>query len=88
MLNLPAELTHAQANACLAQLCAGMGAEGAVVALNAAPLEKFDSSALAVMLQFQRECVAAGKTVAIKGLPRRLLALASLYGIDGLLHSD
>jgi phospholipid transport system transporter-binding protein len=87
MLSLPAELTHVQANACLAQLSSGMATEGAVVALNAEPLQKFDSSALAVLLQFQRQCQAAGKSVAVQGLPRQLLALATLYGIQGLLHS-
>lgn len=87
MLSLPAELTHVQANACLAALSAGVNAEGAVVALNAEPLQRFDSSALAVLLEFQRTCAALGKTVAVNGLPRQLLALATLYGIEGLLHS-
>ena len=87
MLSLPAELTHVQANACLAQLAAGVKAEGAVVALNAEPLQRFDSSALAVLLEFQRTCSGLGKTVSVHGLPRQLLALATLYGIEGLLHS-
>lgn len=87
MLTLPAELTHVQANACLAQLTAGAKAEGAVVALNAEPLQRFDSSALAVLLEFQRNCAALGKSVSVQGLPRQLLALATLYGIEGLLHS-
>lgn len=87
MLTLPAELTHVQANACLALLTAGAKAEGAVVALNAEPLQRFDSSALAVLLEFQRNCASLGKTVSVQGLPRQLLALATLYGIEGLLHS-
>ena len=87
MLSLPAELTHVQANACLAQLAAGVKAEGAVVALNAESLQRFDSSALAVLLEFQRVCASLGKTLAVQGLPRQLLALATLYGIEGLLHS-
>ena len=87
MLSLPAELTHVQANACLAQLAAGVKTEGAVVALNAEPLQRFDSSALAVLLEFQRTCAGLGKTVSVHGLPRQLLALATLYGIEGLLHS-
>ena len=85
MLSLPSELTHLQANACLVQLTAGIASQGAVVALNAEPLQKFDSSALAVLLQFQRQCRAAGKSVSMHGLPRQLLALATLYGIEGLL---
>ena len=87
MLSLPAELTHVQANVCLAQLAAGVKAEGAVVELNAEPLQRFDSSALAVLLEFQRVCANLGKTLAVQGLPRQLLALATLYGIEGLLHS-
>ncbi len=88
MLSLPAELTHTQANACLAQLKAGVAAQsGVAVALNAELLQRFDSSALAVLLEFQRACALLGKTVVVQGLPRQLLALATLYGIEGLLHS-
>ncbi|OYU45734.1 MAG: anti-anti-sigma factor [Burkholderiales bacterium PBB4] len=87
MLRLPSELTHVQANACLAQLTAGITGEASVVQLDAGPLQKFDSSALAVLLQFQRQCQAAKKTVSVQGLPRQLMALATLYGIEGLLHS-
>ncbi len=87
MLSLPAELTHAQANACLAQLGAGLAQEGgSSVALNAQACQRFDSSALAVLLEFQRVCAKAGKTLSVQGLPRQLLALATLYGIEGLLH--
>lgn len=76
-----------QANACLKQLTMGIASEDAVVTLNAESLQKFDSSALAVLLQLQRQCMAAGKSLAVQGLPRQLLALATLYGIEGLLHS-
>ena len=87
MLSLPTELTHVQANACLAQLASGLKTEGAAVALDAEPLQRFDSSALAVLLEFQRVCAGLGKTVSVQGMPRQLVALATLYGIDGLLHS-
>jgi phospholipid transport system transporter-binding protein len=87
MLRLPSELTHVQANACLADLMAGAAAEGSTVGLNAEPLQNFDSSALAVLLEFQRACAVLGKSVAVQGLPRKLVALATLYGIEGLLHS-
>ncbi len=76
-----------QANACLKQLTMGIASEDSVVTLNAESLQKFDSSALAVLLQLQRQCMAAGKSLAVQGLPRQLLALATLYGIEGLLHS-
>jgi phospholipid transport system transporter-binding protein len=87
MLSLPVDLTHAQANACLAQLTAGAQAEGSVLIINAQPLQRFDSSALAVLLEFQRVCSQLGKTVRIQNLPHQLKALAALYGIEGLLHS-
>ena len=85
MLSLPAELTHDQAKACLAQLAAGVDAEASVVVVNAQPLQRFDSSALAVLLELRRVCIKAGKSLEVKDLPPHLGDLASLYGIEGLL---
>ena len=85
MLRLPEELTHAQARACLAQLTTGMGAEVSPVVVDAMPLRRFDSSALAVLLELRRACLRAGKSLAVQGLPRHLDDLATLYGIEGLL---
>ena len=88
VLSLPAELTHAQAKACLAQLTAGVGAEaGLSVVVNATALGRFDSSALAVLLELRRVCQRAGKAMAVQGLPQQLSDLAALYGIEGLLPS-
>ena len=87
MLRLPAELTHAHANACLAMLLKGSQGEREVVEVNAAALERFDSSALAVLLEFQRECTRGGKTLQVQSMPVRLHSLAVLYGIDGLLQA-
>jgi phospholipid transport system transporter-binding protein len=85
VLSLPAELTHASANACLAQLTGGLTAELAQVVVDAKALDRFDSSALAVLLEFERVCVRAGKSLTVQGLPSRLQDLATLYGIEGLL---
>ncbi len=86
MLSLPAELTHAQATACLAQLHAALEQQGqGLVEVDAAALTRFDSSALAVLLDFHRSCVKAGRTLVVNGLPPRLHDLAVLYGIEGLL---
>ena len=85
MLQLPEELTHASANACLAQLNLGLAAEPAQVLVDAQALNRFDSSALAVLLEFARSCKLLGKTMAVRGLPSRLDDLATLYGVDGLL---
>ena len=87
MLSLPVELTHRQAKACLAQLVGGLAAEGAAVVVAAKAQERFDSSALAVLLELRRTCVRSDKTLAVQGLPRHLGDLAALYGIEGLLPS-
>lgn len=88
MLNLPGELTHDQAKACLAQLIAGLDAEPSPVVVSATALERFDSSALAVLLELRRTCLRAGKTLVVQGLPKHLADLARLYGIEGLLPSS
>ncbi len=85
MLSLPVELTHDLANGCLSQLMSGLDAEPAAVVVNAQPLERFDSSALAVLLELRRNCLRAGKTMVVQGLPKHLLDLAVLYGIESLL---
>lgn len=86
VLALPKELTHAQANACLAQLRQGLSSSSeSVVTLDASPLLEFDSAALAVLLAFRRQCLKEGRTFAIHGLNSRLADLAALYGIDELL---
>ncbi len=85
MLSLPVELTHDQAQACLATLVAGVAAEGASVVVDAKALERFDSSALAVLLELRRVSMRAGKSLVIQGAPQHLTDLAALYGIEGLL---
>ena len=86
-LTLPAELTNAQATACLAELSVDMAREsaGGSVVIDAAPLERFDSSAIAVLLELRRACAAAGRSFAVHGLPPRLRELATLYGVAALL---
>lgn len=86
VLVLPAELTHAGANACLRMLVQGLRAHAnEEVWVDAGALSRFDSSALAVLLEFRRECQASGKRVRIRNLPSRLASLAALYGIAELL---
>ncbi len=86
MLVLPAELTHAQASACCQMLAQALrrSAQTAVVA-DAAALVRFDSSALAVLLECRRESLALGKTFSVSHLPARLRELATLYGVAELL---
>ena len=86
MLVLPEELTHAQAGACCRMLVQGLRsqAEPAVVA-DAGALSRFDSSALAVLLECRREALVVGKTFSVSRMPPRLRELAALYGVAELL---
>lgn len=89
MLVLPQELTQSQASACLTLLLQGLRAQsGPEVVVDATALNRFDSAALAVLLEFRRETLAAGKRLRVRGMPRRLADLATLYGIGELLLSD
>ncbi len=86
MLVLPVELTHEQATACSRMLLQALRAEsGSAVVADAASLERFDSSALAVLLECRREALALGRAFSVRGLPVRLRELAGLYGIAELL---
>ena len=86
MLVLPTDLTRTQASACLQMLVQGLRAEqGATVVVDASALGRFDSAALAVLLEFRREGLALGKSLAIRAMPPRLNELAALYGITELL---
>ena len=53
--------------------------------VDASALQRFDSSALAVLLEFRRECLAMGRHFSIQGLAPKLADLAALYGIAELL---
>ena len=86
MLVLPAELTHEHAPACCRMLAQALRAqpEKAVV-VDASALRRFDSSALAVLVECRRDSLAVGKTFAVSRMPARLADLASLYGVAELL---
>lgn len=86
MLHLPDTLLHSTAAACLDDMLRGLSAEpSASVTVDATALVRFDSTALAVLLELRRVAMAAGKALVLQALPTRLLDLARLYGIDSLL---
>ncbi len=92
MLVLPSDITHAQALACARLLTQAISAEkGDTVVADASALgqagARFDSSAIAVLLECRREALAAGKAFGVRGLPQRLRQLAGLYGVASLLPS-
>ncbi|AOJ08615.1 anti-anti-sigma factor [Burkholderia sp. ABCPW 14] len=78
-----ATLTHASATAALAEGLARIDA--GATAVDCGALAQFDSSALAVLLAWQRAARARGVTLDILNLPPKLASLAQAYGIDTLL---
>ncbi|MDD2845044.1 MAG: STAS domain-containing protein [Rhodoferax sp.] len=88
MLVLPEVITQANAVACLGALSNELAQEaGADVVVDAARLSRFDSAALALLLEMRRKVLKMGKTFALKDAPQRLQDLADLYGIAELLPS-
>ncbi|MFL6692582.1 MAG: lipid asymmetry maintenance protein MlaB [Ramlibacter sp.] len=86
MLVLPAELTHDEAAACARMLAQALRSEsGTHVVADASSLQRFDSSALAVLLDCRREALVAGKSFAVARLSPRLRELAGVYGVSELL---
>jgi phospholipid transport system transporter-binding protein len=87
-LALPSLLTHDQAAACAQTFAAGIRAEVSdKVVVDASALVRFDSSALAVLLQCRREAMVLGKGLTIDGSPAKLRELAGLYGIQTLIEA-
>lgn len=78
-----ATLTHDSAksalDAGLSRIAAG------ATEVDCAPLKQFDSSALAVLLAWQRAAVARGASLTVVNLPSGLASLAQAYGVDTLL---
>jgi len=90
MLLLPATLTMSEAGDALAMLEQALRREpeGGDIQIDASSLQQFDTAALAVLLECQRVAHAWGKGLAIRHTPRKLSALARLYGVDGLLRLE
>jgi phospholipid transport system transporter-binding protein len=58
---------------------------GGLTEVDASALVRFDSSALAVLLECRRASQALGKGFVVRSLDARLAGLSVLYGVDGLL---
>jgi phospholipid transport system transporter-binding protein len=85
-LSLPAVLTMVQARDTLARLEAALQASRAPVLVDAGELQTLDSAALAVLLQCRRLALQSGQPFKISAAPAKLIQLARLYGVDGLLE--
>lgn len=82
---LPTEITHSSARSCAHMLVQALQQSEASVVADAASLQRFDSSALAVLLECRREAQVAGKTFSVRAMPARLRSLATMYGVAQLL---
>lgn len=89
MLLLPAKLTNQEARDALAMLSQALKREPeADVIIDASSLQQFDSAAIAVLLECQRQAQAWGKGFAVRHTPPHLASLAKLYGVDELMRLD
>jgi phospholipid transport system transporter-binding protein len=89
MLLLPATITLREARDTLRLLAQALQADkDATIVIDASPLQQFDTSALAVLLECRRLAMAWGKAFAVRRAPEKLGELAALYGVDVLLFSE
>ncbi|MEN8513595.1 STAS domain-containing protein [Burkholderia sp. MS455] len=77
-------LTVASAKSALADGLARIVA--GATAVDCAALTQFDSSALAVLLAWQRAAKSRGAPLDILNLPPKLASLARAYGVDALIE--
>ncbi|MDE2146594.1 MAG: STAS domain-containing protein [Burkholderiales bacterium] len=85
-MKLPADATLDHAAALAEQLSAALAEQASgPLRIDASPLQNFDSSTLALLLQARRLAAAAGRELELSGLPPQLRQLAQLYRVDGLL---
>ena len=86
MLLLPETLTLAEARDTLRLLKVSLEREAEpLLVVEGGQLRRFDSSALAVLLECRRLAEAWGKRFELQGLPSQLVELARLYGMDQVL---
>ncbi|MEX8495077.1 lipid asymmetry maintenance protein MlaB [Sphaerotilus sp.] len=88
-MQLPVRITVREARAAARTLASELAGQpaGAIVDVDASPLQQFDSSALAVLVEMHRQAAAGGRSLSISGLPRRLGELARVYGVADLVSS-
>ena len=86
MLLLPSTITMRESRDTLRMLTQALqGENDPEVVVDASPLQQFDTSALAVLLECRRLAQAFGRPFSVRNAPAKLSALAALYGVDELL---
>lgn len=89
MLLLPETLTLREARDAMRLLKTTLEAEAdPLLTVDGSQLQRFDSSALAVLLECRRLAQAWGKRFELQAVPPKLMELARLYGIDELLTTE
>ncbi|KAF7963220.1 toluene tolerance protein [Cupriavidus sp. UYMMa02A] len=90
MLSLGTSLTNQNAAAVLRDGLSRVAQGGMQVDLqvDCTALEQVDSSAVAVLLAWQRAAAARHGKLALSGVPQQLAELAFVYGVDSLLGLD
>lgn len=86
MTALPGSITMQEAAPALAALRQAFAAEASPVwRIDASALRHLDSAAIAVLLECRRMAAAAGREMVLSGATSRLVDLATLYGVEGLI---
>lgn len=82
MLLLPAVLTHEQARDTVRLFRESAARiEGKELVLDGSALQRFDSSALAVIVECKRLAQSRNQAFEVRSLPPKLLELGRLYGV-------
>ena len=88
MLLLPATITMRESSDTMRLLAQSLqGGNDAEVIVDASPLQQFDTSALAVLLEVRRLAQAWNRPFSVRNAPDKLSALAQLYGVGELLFT-
>jgi phospholipid transport system transporter-binding protein len=84
-LKLPPSVTIDVTAALAAQLPAQVRSGSGVLQVDASGVTASDSATIALLLEARRQAEAAGRGFEVRGAPAKLVDLARLYGVDGLL---
>lgn len=84
-MDLPVKANLETVPGLLDTLKAALSGGSGPVRIDASALQAFDTSAIALLLHAQRLAAAAGRQVVLVGAPDKLVQLATLYGVQGLL---